>query len=222
MSFSLSGNLYGSGAAGGWPSQVPTNQSDLKSEVRQMLDTSGSKCDNVFGTVLGGSVRQAINLIEEFIGAYIYQHIRDKVTAPPPALSQRDFYDLHGWLMAEARSITHAGFGCNKQDRMVAAMRFVQKKFDNSSYQSFVEWFENEYAKRAKRASVGGDLLNGLGNVLGVGPLGDLLLGTDEPQPPTEPIDTGGFSLAGMPWLQIILLASVGLGTLIFIDKNRG
>lgn len=218
----------------------PNNAAELKARIRTLLDTSGSKCDNVyttdvqqyggfvFGPAVGilqgsmavGSVQRAVNWIEEYLANEMDKRIKSGQTDPlaDVPLSQRDFYDLHGWLLAEARSITHAGPGCNKQDRMDKAEAFVQKKFDNSSYQAFLTWYTDRYADRIKERDILNTGINIALGLLGINTgSGSNASGDNTQQPPAG----GGINLAGLPWLQIILLASVGLGALIFIDQKN-
>lgn len=130
---------------------TPANFTELQKAVGQIFDTSGSKCDNVY-SLAGGSIRKAWRIVDNFISdsvkkdanaldewikanninvgqspGQVSAHI---ITLKKP-LTDQQVSVLRNMFITEAKSITYAGFLCNKQSRENAALAYIAKKFDN-------------------------------------------------------------------------------------------
>lgn len=130
---------------------TPKSVNDLFNTVQKEFDTSGSKCDNVYGTITGGSIRKAWNLVNSYIDSVVtsdakkvdnyilstgikpdndpvqFQRFLNTINLP---LTTSEIANLKSKFLAEAESI-NAGTLCNKSNRIIAAKKFVNKRFAN-------------------------------------------------------------------------------------------
>lgn len=131
----------------GWKN-APDNYAELRNKIQVIFDTSGGKCDNVYGLVTGGSIRKAAKIVNEFVLKRFKKQVDEvnKIHATgaqfkdiAQSIFNNSFYNyplsaaqinqLKNSFFTEANSITSAGIGCNKQKRTQKAVDFVNRYF---------------------------------------------------------------------------------------------